>query len=118
MLSIFLEYSIDAAHYLPRVPKGHKCGSMHGHRYDIRIELSGAPDFIGWIIDYADAKLFLDPIIGKLDHATLNHIEGLANPTCENIALWLRDAILPSHAGLSAIEVRETARTGVVWRAR
>lgn len=117
MLSIFLEYSVDSAHFLPNVPPDHKCGTMHGHRYEIVVEISGEPNFIGWIIDYDDAKRFLDPIIGKLDHVVLNDIEGLENPTCEHIALWLRDQILPAHSGVSLIKVRETARAGVVWRA-
>lgn len=121
MLCIFIEYSIDAAHWLPNVPEGHKCGKMHGHRYDIRIEISGEPDEkTGWIVDYAEAKSIIDPFIESLDHQTLNHVRGLENPTCENITLWIRDQLVPltgkaaTHA-FSRIEVRETGRAGVVW---
>lgn len=118
MLSIFLEYSIDSAHWLPHVPKGHKCGRMHGHRYDIRIEISGKPNQkTGWIIDYADAKKRIDPFIDRLDHQTLNNIPGLENPTCENIAMWFKMQLAEWFPGLSRIEVRETHRAGCVWRA-
>jgi 6-pyruvoyltetrahydropterin/6-carboxytetrahydropterin synthase len=112
---VFLEYSIDCAHRLPRVPDGHKCGRMHGHRYDIRIEVSGMPDaYTGWIVDYADIKALCDPfIIGQLDHQCLNEIPGLDNPTCENIVQWIRGIGIP---GLSSVEVRETSRAGSGWR--
>ena len=115
VLCIFIEYSIDAAHYLPKVPADHKCGGMHGHRYDIRIEIAGEPDQNGWIIDYAEARNSIDPFIDKMDHATLNLIPGLENPTCEKIVVWLRDRLQGWLKGLSKIEVRETARAGVVW---
>jgi 6-pyruvoyltetrahydropterin/6-carboxytetrahydropterin synthase len=115
MLCIFIEYSIDAAHWLPNVPEGHKCGKMHGHRYDIRFEVSGVPDSTGWITDYAEVRNGIDPFIEKMDHAILNDIHGLENPTCENIVLWLK-ARLCWLTGLSKIEVRETARAGCVWR--
>lgn len=114
MQYVFLEYSIDCAHRLPLVPAGHKCGQMHGHRYDIRLEVSGVPDAMGWIIDYADIKAIADPVIMALDHKTLNEIAGLANPTCENIVVFLRDKLeIP---GLSSVEVRETDRAGSGWR--
>ena len=114
MTYIFLEYSIDCAHYLPNVLKGHKCGQMHGHRYDIRLEIAGDVDAVtGWIVDYADVKDLADPVIMGLDHKSLNNIDGLENPTCENIVRYLRDN-LPFD--LQAIEVRETARAGAGWR--
>ena len=115
MQYVFLEYSIDCAHFLPNVPEGHKCGRMHGHRYDIRLELAGDPGSeTGWIMDYADIKAVFDPVIMALDHRTLNEISGLSNPTCENIVMYLR-RMLPSDE-LNAIEVRETARAGAGWR--
>ncbi len=120
MLSIFIEYSIDCAHWLPNVPEGHKCGKMHGHRYNIRLELAGMADIrSGWIVDYADVKAVFDPIIMGLDHQCLNEIPGLRNPTCENIVLYL-NRVLPIDSDwrveMSKIEVRETARAGCVWR--
>ena len=35
-MRIWKEYSFEAAHYLPRVPAGHKCSRMHGHSYVVR----------------------------------------------------------------------------------
>jgi 6-pyruvoyltetrahydropterin/6-carboxytetrahydropterin synthase len=117
MLSVFVEYSIDAAHFLPNVPEGHKCGRMHGHRYDIRLEVSGCQqESTGWIIDYALIKAIVDPIIMGLDHQTLNEIEGLENPTCEEIVYWIKSKVRGHLPGLTMLEVRETDRSGCVWR--
>lgn len=116
MLYVFLEYSIDCAHRLPLVPAGHKCGEMHGHRYDIRLEISGICGKSGWIIDYADVKDIADPVIMALDHQTLNRIAGLENPTCENIVLYLLERLKTPLPDLAKIEVRETARAGAIWR--
>jgi 6-pyruvoyltetrahydropterin/6-carboxytetrahydropterin synthase len=124
MQYVFLEYSIDCAHWLPNVPEGHKCGRMHGHRYDIRVEIVVYPGSdTGWIIDYADIRAVYDPVIMALDHKTLNEVTGLSNPTPENIVMYLR-RMLPSdesignfiHMRLHAIEVREMARAGAGWR--
>ena len=114
MQYVFLEYSIDCAHWLPRVPENHKCHNMHGHRYHIRLEIMGEINEIGWIIDYAEIKEIVDPVIMALDHHTLNDIEGLENPTCENIVEYLRKNLC--ELWFSAIEVRETDRAGAGWR--
>lgn len=114
MQYVFLEYSIDCAHWLPNVPDGHKCKTMHGHRYEIRLEITGEVNEIGWIVDYADVKAFADPVVMALDHQPLNLLPGLHNPTCENIVTYLRDNL--GITGLCAIEVRETDRAGSGWR--
>ena len=114
---VFLEYSIDCAHWLPNVPEGHKCHRMHGHRYQIRLEISGysKPPY-GWIIDYDEIKAVADLVIMGLDHRTLNDIEGLENPTCEHLVEYLRHN-LRDRLALTSVEVRETDRAGSGWRA-
>ena len=114
MQFVFLEYSIDCAHWLPRVPDDHKCHRLHGHRYQIRLEVAGEVGEMGWIIDYADVKALADPVILGLDHQPLNELPNLDNPTCENIVSYLRDRL--AIPGLSSIEVRETDRAGSGWR--
>ena len=34
-------FTFDAAHWLPRVPEGHKCGRLHGHTYSVTIAVEG-----------------------------------------------------------------------------
>ena len=56
------------------------------------------------------------PLLAQLDHYYLNEIEGLENPTSENIARWIWERLKPSLAELSAVEIRETCTSGCIYR--
>lgn len=115
-MTIFIEDSFDSAHFLPHVPDGHKCRRIHGHTYRIRIELSGRVGArSGWVVDYADVKLLWNSVKQTLDHFILNDIQGLHNPTCENLAAWVWDELSKYCSGLSRIEIRETEHCGAVY---
>ena len=43
-MEIFKEFSIEAAHWLPNVPDGHKCRRMHGHSFHVSIHVEGMVD--------------------------------------------------------------------------
>ena len=56
-MEIFKEFTIEAAHHLPNVPAGHKCGRLHGHSFRIEMHVRGPIDpTMGWVIDFADIK--------------------------------------------------------------
>lgn len=75
--TIFKEFQFEAAHRLPHVPEGHKCGRLHGHSFLVRLELSGEVDVhTGWLIDFAEVKQAFKPIYDRLDHHYLNEIQG------------------------------------------
>lgn len=113
---IYKQFSFDSAHFLPNVPKGHKCGNMHGHTYLLTVYIEGIPDQeSGWIIDYADLKKAIKPVIDQLDHHLLNDIPGLENPTSENLSIWLWNNIKPLVPGLNKIELKETPTSGVIY---
>jgi 6-pyruvoyltetrahydropterin/6-carboxytetrahydropterin synthase len=115
-MEIFREFTFDAAHRLPNVPEGHKCSRLHGHTYRVEIHVSGPVDeYTGWVVDFGDIKAAFKPLIDQLDHYYLNEVEGLKNPTSENLAHWIwqrLSAALP----LSKIVVRETCTSGCVYR--
>ena len=113
---IFKEFNFDSAHFLPNVPDGHKCKEIHGHTYRLILYFEGKIDVqFGWLIDFAEIKEVVDPIINNIDHKLLNNIEGLENPTCEAIAIWLWDNIKPTIPLLNRIELHETLTSGVVY---
>ena len=115
-MEIFKEFTFEAAHLLPNVPKGHKCSRLHGHSFRVEIHVEGDVDTTtGWIMDFAEIKAKFQPIYDKLDHHYLNDIEDLSNPTSENIARWIWMQLRPSLACLSKIVVRETCTTGCVF---
>ena len=55
-------------------------------------------DTSGWVIDFGDIKKAFAPIYEQLDHHYLNDIEGLENPTSENLAIWIWGKLKPQLA--------------------
>src|SRR5213080_1256909 len=103
------DFRFEAAHWLPNVPEGHKCRRMHGHSFRGKVAVRGAVDpRIGWLIDFADLKRAVDPLISKLDHYLLNEVEGLENPTSEAIAVWMWQRLEPLLPQLHRITIEET----------
>lgn len=116
-MEIYKEFTIEAAHRLPHVPAGHKCGRLHGHSFMVSIHVEGEVDpNTGWIMDFAELKAAFKPIYERLDHHYLNDIEGLENPTSENLARWIWRELKPALPPLSKIVVRETCTSGCVYR--
>lgn len=118
-MELFKEFGFEAAHHLPNVPDGHKCARLHGHSFRVRVSVEGpVGDDTGWVMDFADVSAVVRPVIDELDHRYLNEIDGLANPTSENVAIWLWQRLKVDLPGLGAVEVRETCTSGVVYQGR
>jgi 6-pyruvoyltetrahydropterin/6-carboxytetrahydropterin synthase len=116
-MDVFRVFQIEAAHFLPNVPAGHKCARMHGHSFSVEIHVSGGVgEDTGWVMDFAELKAAFQPLFEQLDHHCLNDIEGLENPTSENLARWIWQALEPSLAGLTKVVVQETCNAGCVYR--
>ena len=116
-MEIFKEFTVEAAHRLPSVPEGHKCSRLHGHSFKIEIYVSGEIEVhSGWIMDFADIKQAFQPLYDQLDHHYLNEIEGLENPTSENLARWIWQKLIGELPQLSKIVVRETCTSGCVYK--
>lgn len=116
-MEIWKEFTIEAAHRLPNVPHGHKCGRLHGHTFRVTVHVEGnVGSNTGWVIDFADIKGVFNPIYEQLDHNYLNEVEGLENPTSENLAMWIWGRLKPDLPQLSQVVVRETCTSGCIYR--
>ncbi|MEQ1976035.1 6-carboxytetrahydropterin synthase QueD [Xenorhabdus sp. SGI240] len=115
--TIFKDFQFEAAHHLPHVPEGHKCGRLHGHSFMVRLEVTGDVDPLsGWLMDFADVKAAFKPVWEQLDHHYLNEIPGLENPTSEVLATWIWEKLKPTLPQLSAVMVKETCSAGCIYR--
>ncbi len=114
-MQIQREFSFEAAHSLPRVGPAHKCASVHGHSYTVTVTVQGTVDpTYGWVMDFADLVDLVSPFTKALDHHYLNDIEGLENPTAENLAVWFWRH-LASSVPVSEVKVMETAHSGASY---
>ncbi len=111
------QFTFEAAHSLPNVPKGHKCARLHGHSFRVEVTVRGPVDpKTGWLMDFADLKEKFRPLEDALDHRFLNEIPGLENSTSEHIARWIWQRLKPEVAPLFSITVHETCSSKCVYR--
>jgi len=116
IMIIYKQFTFDSAHFLPNVPDGHKCKGLHGHTYRLTVYAKGdIQKHAGWVVDFGDLKSAVKPVIETLDHAFLNNIAGLENPTAELVSVWLWDKIKPGLPSLTKIELKETPTSGVIY---
>lgn len=101
-------YSFEAAHWLPKVPGGHKCKNLHGHTFRVTVFVRGPIRDDGMVCDFADVDVRVKPLVARLDHQCLNDF--LANPTSELLAVWFC-AQLHGLPWLHAVRVSETERS-------
>ncbi len=110
-------FHFEAAHDLPTFPADHKCHRLHGHSFRFDVWVEGEVDPAkGYLIDYGQIKTVVEPLVRRLDHFYLNEIEGLENPTSENLARWLWDRLIPALPQLSSIVVHETCTSACEYR--
>lgn len=132
-------FSFEMAHAL-RCHDG-QCANIHGHSYVLDITLSGTPMVApaepkdGMVIDFADLKRMVKPIVERYDHALFLHEEERGavkegepmfgrvlftpwQPTCENILLAIVEELLPKLPGevrLRSARLQETATSWAEW---
>lgn len=115
-MEIYKAFTIEAAHRLPNLPEDHKCYRLHGHSFKVEVHVTGEVDQkTGWIMDFADISAAFKPLFERLDHHYLNEIEGLENPTSENLARWIWRQLKPALPLLSSVVVQETCTAGCIY---
>jgi len=110
-------FSFEAAHRLPQAPPGHKCSRLHGHSFRVELLCEGDIEpLYGWLVDFAEIKRSFATVLDLLDHRYLNEIDGLDNPTAENLARWIWERVKPRLPTLVQINVAETCTARCEYR--
>ena len=116
MVRLSKKFRFEAAHLLPMVPEGHKCRRLHGHSFVAELVIEGEVDpATGWLIDFGELAEAFAPLHGQLDHRYLNEVEGLQNPTSENIARWIWDR-MAQRLPLVEVRIEETCSSACSYR--
>ena len=116
-MEIFKVFRFDAAHRLSNVGDGHKCANLHGHSFRVEVHIRGpVVSQTGWVTDFADIAALFQPLLDQLDHKCLNDVEGLENPTSENLARWIWRRLQPALPQLSKIIIQESSESGCIYR--
>lgn len=107
-------FEFEAAHLLPFVPLGHKCGRLHGHSYTATVAVMGSEVVDGMVVDFEELDELIEPVRDQLDHHYLNDVPGLENPTSEFVARWIYERLvnaMPAGVTIAYVEVSETPRS-------
>lgn len=105
-MTVAKRFRWEAAHRLPW--HDGPCDNLHGHSYRMTVELDGAPDERGMLIDFQDVKRILQPLVDAWDHAILvaetddelrqivaqtgwKHATLPCDTTAENLAAYVAD---------------------------
>ena len=114
---VYKKFNIESARSIPKLPKTHPCHHIHGHSFKIIISVKGPVNKQnGFVTDFQDIDDAFSPFKKELDHSYLNNIEGLQNPTSENICIWIWDKIQSSLPNIYKIEIKETDSTGCIYK--
>lgn len=71
------------------------CANVHGHTYSIAVTFFNLDEASDMVVDYFEAKAWVEKAISPLDHKFINDVQPFdtKNPTTENIAKWLYQQI-------------------------
>ncbi len=104
-------FVFEAAHQLNGSIYG-KCQNLHGHRYELIIEVEGTVDEFGWVCDFAEIEgIVRKQVLDKFDHRNMNEFFKIS--TVENIAAnifqVLEGELKSKPYSLSKVTLYETA---------
>ena len=106
-MELSCRFGFDAAHYFEHFADGHPNRELHGHSFQVEIAVRGEPDpRTGFVIDFGDLEAACSELRRALDHRLLNDLDGLGNPSLENLCRWIWERLAPRLASLSRVTVR------------
>lgn len=117
MYRIRKSFQFSASHQLQGLPADHPCTRLHGHNYEVIVELASPTlNSTGFVRDYRELSELKSYIDNSLDHQHLNEVLGDDNTTAERIAKHLYTWSKARWPEVSAVSVSETPKTWAEFR--
>lgn len=106
-MELSYRFGFDAAHQFTHFPPGHPNRGVHGHSFQVEVTVRGEPDArTGFVVDFAELERACAELRAALDHRMLNDIQGLEQPSLEQLCLWLWRRLAPLFPLLARVTVR------------
>jgi 6-pyruvoyltetrahydropterin/6-carboxytetrahydropterin synthase len=103
-------FFFEAAHTLHRTVETEGSRRIHGHTYHAEVTICGTPNSAsGMLLDLAYLRAEIDKLRDLLDHRFLDEVEGLGQPTLENLCAYIRRTLEPTFPQLCAVLVERHA---------
>lgn len=113
IVTVSQEFEFHAAHLLEW--HSGKCKNLHGHSYRVQVDVQGALDQRGIVIDFDElSEVLWREILEPLDHSLLN--DHLDNPTAERLGIYILRKADALNLKLSEVRVWETSKSLAVVR--
>ncbi|WED22193.1 6-carboxytetrahydropterin synthase QueD [Vibrio sp. JC009] len=117
MYRIRKSFQFCASHQLQGLPEDHPCTRLHGHNYEVIVELASETlNSTGFVRDYRELSPLKEYIDNNLDHQHLNDVLGADNTTAERIAKHLYTWCSERWPEVCAVAVSETPKTWAEYR--
>jgi 6-pyruvoyltetrahydropterin/6-carboxytetrahydropterin synthase len=113
-MELAVDFNFSAAHRLPYYDG--PCNRVHGHNYRLRVTIRGRPDpATGMLMDFEELRARVQArVLEAVDHRLLNDL--VANPTAENLVVWVWGRLVEALPGLVQLELWETPSYKVIYR--
>jgi len=108
------KFFFEAAHTLDREIETASSKRIHGHTYHAEVSVRGPrnPE-TGMVVDLGMLRREIELVRSALDHAFLDHVEGLGKPTLENLTEFIARHFADFQPPVSSVRVwREASGDG------
>ena len=110
---VWRRYAFRSIRQLKGFPPGHFYGQRHSHRFEVILQVNHQIGEGDISVDYDYLDTCWEPVRKKLDHASLNDISGLSDPSSESLVRWIWTRLKSQIHDLSRVTLYETSTCGV-----
>lgn len=106
MYELSQQFFFEAAHTLDREIETASSQRIHGHTYHAEVLVQGPrhPQ-TGMVVDLGLLRREIERVRALLDHAFLDHVQGLGKPTLENLCRFIGEQLSGFEPPVASVRV-------------